>query len=139
MRERARGYPRPAMRPPGAFKISRRSRPEPSLHDPLGSGASRAARIIDSLRDAILSGGDEQTVRVRRVFRDPCEVYRIELENPEMRVQRTTLLDRDALEDLLEIDEVRTHLAADQRSARRIGNSRAGFGGARGRIRTCTA
>ena len=81
--------------------------------DPLGLGPSRAQRIIDSLRAAILEGGAAQRIRIRQIFCNPREIYRVELEIPEVRVQRTTLLDRDALEDLLEFDEVRAHVLAD--------------------------
>ena len=70
----------------------------------------RTQRIVNSLRLEILSGGDDQNLRVRRVFETPYTVYRIELENPEMNYQRTTLLDGDALEELLQTDGVRDRL-----------------------------
>jgi hypothetical protein len=41
------------------------------------------------------------------VFKTPREIYRLELELPEFGYQRTTLLDREALEELLEADDVR--------------------------------
>ena len=65
----------------------------------------------------------------------PREVYRLEIEVPELGYQRTTLLDRDALEELLATDDVRA------RSATRgcAGSDRTGTGGARSRTRTCTA
>jgi hypothetical protein len=46
-------------------------------------------------------------VRVRRILSEPRELFRLEIEIPEQGYQRTTLLDRDALEELLEFEEVR--------------------------------
>ena len=45
--------------------------------------------------------------RARRIFERPREVFRLEIENPELGYQRTTLLDRAALEELLAFGEVR--------------------------------
>ena len=39
---------------------------------------------------------------VRQILRGPVELYRIELERPEMSYQRTTIVDRATLELLLE-------------------------------------
>ncbi len=98
------------MQPPGAFKIQSRRRDLVAGYlDPLGHGNSRAQRIVDSLRDQILEGGEN--LRIRRVFEEPRPVYRIELDVPGMNYQRITLLDGDALEELLEIDEVRSRVA----------------------------
>jgi len=94
------------MRPPGAFKI-RRGRPFGSLIDPTGRD-DRGQRIIDSLRAQILEAGPARTLRIRRVLQRPREIFRLELELPDLGYQRTTLLDRDALEDLLATDDVRT-------------------------------
>jgi hypothetical protein len=111
------------MRPPGSFKIAR--------HQRLGrnaSGASQAAtscrhlplsdedrsqRVLDSLRSQILEGGETGNLRVRCVFRSPREIYRLEIEIPERDYHRATLIDRDALEELLETDEVRAIIGAD--------------------------
>jgi hypothetical protein len=41
------------------------------------------------------------------VLENPREIFRLELELPQLAYQRTTLLDRDALEELLESDDVR--------------------------------
>jgi hypothetical protein len=90
------------MRPPGAFKI-RRSR---TFLDPTGR-TDRAQRILDSLRLEILEAAAAQTLRIRRVLHTPREIYRLELAVPDLGYQRTTLLDRDALEDLLATDDVR--------------------------------
>ncbi len=105
------------MRPPGSFKIARRRRfgngpgraassPTPSLC-PTAISEDRSQRVLESLRSEILEGGETANLRVRCVFRSPREIYRLELELPERDYQRTTLLDRAALEELLEADEVR--------------------------------
>jgi len=108
------------MRPPGSFKIAHRHRlgrnssaaeaPRPYLPS---SGEDRSQRVLDSLRSEILEGGKAGTLRIRRVFRSPREIFRLEFELPERDYQRTTLLDRDALEELLEADEVRAILGTD--------------------------
>lgn len=67
----------------------------------------RSDRIVDSLRTQILELDVEQSLRIRQVFENPREIYRIELDRPEQGYLRTTLLDRDALEDLLATDDVR--------------------------------
>lgn len=67
----------------------------------------RVRRILDSLRSEIVDGGEGRSVRIRRVFAAPREIYRLELALPELGYQRTTFLDRDALEELLEADAVR--------------------------------
>ena len=67
----------------------------------------RVRRILASLRDEILEAGASRHLRIRRVFQSPQEIYRLELELPEMGYQRTTFLDRDALEELLEADDGR--------------------------------
>lgn len=111
------------MRPPGSFKIARRHRlartgPRtnpaitPCHHLPL-SDEDRSQRVLESLRSEILEGGETGNLRIRLVFRSPREIYRLEFENPEREYQRTTLLDRDALEELLESDEVRAIIGAD--------------------------
>jgi hypothetical protein len=108
------------MRPPGSFKIAYRhrlGRNSPAGHPPSPyhpcSGEDRSQRVLDSLRDEILEGGEAGNLRIRRVFRSPREVYRLELELPERDYQRTTLLDRDALEELLEADGVREIIGMD--------------------------
>jgi hypothetical protein len=64
-------------------------------------------RIVDSLRAQIAEGGAGQSLRIRQVFQTPREIYRLELDLPELGYQRTTLLERDALEELLMAEEVR--------------------------------
>ena len=111
------------MRPAGSYKIryqrgsARSLAPSPS-EDPLDALLARVSatehrvhRIVDSLRDEILAAGESTTLRVRRVFSTPREIFRLEIERPEFGYLRTTLLDRDALEALLESDEVRDRVA----------------------------
>ncbi len=102
------------MRPPGSFKLighhgSRRERTSSTSGEfdsyPLGTG--REMRILESLRNQIVEGGDDQFLRIRRVFDGPREIYRIEIEVPDRSYLRTTLLDGDALAELLAHKEVR--------------------------------
>jgi hypothetical protein len=100
------------MKPPGSFKISKRRPRTGGQLDPLSGSAMRSQRVVDSLRAQIAQGGPDQSVRIRQVFARPREIYRLELELPELGFQRTTLLDRDALEELLTEDEVRRKVEA---------------------------
>jgi len=93
------------MQPPGAFRIHRPS----SRSRPLDFADTRSRKLVDSLCVEILEG---QNLRIRQVFEQPRAVYRIELDKPEMNYQRTTLLDEDTLEELLEIDAVRNRVVA---------------------------
>jgi len=111
------------MRPPGSFKIARRHRfgrtppcangaVSPCRDLPL-SDEDRSQRVLESLRNDILESGEAGNLRIRCVFRSPREIYRLEFEIPEREYQRTTLIDRDTLEELLEADEVRAIIGAD--------------------------
>jgi hypothetical protein len=110
------------MKPHGTYKIAYRragNGDSPSRHparrevgydpllDPILAGGPRLQRILESLREEIIEGGGGRNLRIRQVFREPREIYRLELALPELGYQRTTLLDRDALEELLETEEVR--------------------------------
>ena len=108
------------MKPSGNYKLRyrRRTRAAGSTEDPtddpvdsllarLARSEGRVRRIVDSLREEIAGGETELQLRVRRIFSTPREIYRLEIERPELGYQRTTLLDRDALESLLEADDVR--------------------------------
>jgi len=114
------GYPRtPTMKPHGTYKLSYRRRAEPAEapeaglpFDPIAIGLGRCQRIVDSLRFQILHGGPEQSLRIRQIFSGPREIFRVEISEPDLRCSRTTLLDRDALEDLLETDGVRERVLA---------------------------
>lgn len=98
------------MRPPGSYKIASRNRAFDAFLDPRVRGARRVRRIVESLRDQIVDGGDETGLRIRRIFSTPREIFRVELERPELGYQRTTLLDREALEQLLAADDVRARV-----------------------------
>ncbi len=101
-------YALPLMKRHGTYKLSYRNPPEEvSYLDPFANGLGRCQRIVDSLRSQILDGGPEQSLRVRQVFSTPREIFRVEIEEAALHYHRTTLLDRDALEDLLETDGVR--------------------------------
>jgi hypothetical protein len=96
------------MKPHGHYKLTNRPKPaEPSYLDPLGLGLGRCQRIVESLRDQIIDGGPDQFLRIRQIFSNPREIYRVEIQEPGLHYFRTTLLDRDALEELLEVDAVR--------------------------------
>ena len=95
------------MKPPGTYKLTHKRRAAlPDELDPFG----REGRIVDSLRAQILAGGPGQSLRLRQVFETPSEIFRLEIEEPEFHYYRTTLLDRDSLEDLLETEEVRERI-----------------------------
>jgi len=98
------------MKPHGTFKIASRNRAFDDYLDPWMRSERRVQRIVESLRSDILDGTD-RVLRVRQVFHSPREIFRVELEIPEMSYQRVTLLDGDALEELLECDEVRGRLS----------------------------
>lgn len=104
------GYAGRPMRPPGSYKILGRARAFDALLDPRARGERRVRRIVESLRDQIVDGATD--LRIRRVFTTPREIFRVELERPELGYQRTTLLDRDALEELLAADDVRALVRA---------------------------
>ena len=96
------------MKPPGTFKLlGRTRRTRGDAMDPLALCADRSDRIVDSLREQIMEIEGEQSLRIRQIFRDPKEIYRVEIDHPEQSYQRTTLLDRDALEELLATDDIR--------------------------------
>jgi len=94
------------MKPPGSYKLARRCPATPSLLDEIAPGEGRTQRIVDSLREQIAAGGTAD-VRIRQIFESPREIFRVEINLPDMNYHRTTLLDRQALEELLEADEVR--------------------------------
>ena len=94
----------------GSYKISNRSR---SIEQHLDAGvrsARRISRIVESLRREIMESGDGKTLRIRRVLRDPREIFRLEIALPELGYQRTTLLDRETLDALLASKEIRALL-----------------------------
>ena len=83
---------------PGSFKLWRHARaPRP-----------RGERLVASLQRDIRDAAN--TVRARRVFREPREIFRLEIANRERCYRRTTLLDRPTLDALHEGAGVRTRL-----------------------------
>jgi hypothetical protein len=92
----------------GSFRIASRGRAFEATQDPTLRRMRRIERLLDSLRLEIQD--DATTVRARRVFETPREVFRLEIESPGLAYQRTTFLDRDTLDELLEVDAVRMRL-----------------------------
>ncbi|UCE85015.1 MAG: hypothetical protein JSU66_11735 [Deltaproteobacteria bacterium] len=90
----------------GRFKIASRNRAFEDHLDPRVQTARRVDRIVQSIRQEILEG-ETECLRIRQIFKEPRAIYRLEFERPEMGYQRTTLLDREALEELLGSEEVR--------------------------------
>ncbi len=78
--------------------------------DPLALCDDRSNRIVNSLRLQILEGDAEQSLRIRQIFDNPKEIYRVEIQRPDKGYQRTTLLNRDELEDLLATDDLRARV-----------------------------
>ena len=89
---------------PGSFKIPSRSRSYEAYLDPSVREARRVQRLVESLRGEIQD--DATTVRARRIFAQPREVFRLEIENPELGYHRTTVLERPVLDALRADDEV---------------------------------
>ena len=109
------------MKPRGSYKLlgGRKSQldrcesaADSRLPHALLGAAMRTQRIVDSLRCEIANRDEGHELRVRQVFSTPQEIYRLEYEVPAMKYMRTTLLDRDSLEELLEDDEIRGLLSA---------------------------
>jgi len=95
-------------KPRGLYKISNRPRSVDATLDPVSRRERRVERIVESLRAEIIEGNCG--VRIRRIFENPRELFRLELELPELGYQRTTLLDREALDALLAADDVRSRV-----------------------------
>ena len=95
---------------PGSYRILNRSLRaiEDQLAPELAS-ARRVERLLASLLEEFRN--TDTTVRARCIFETPREVFRLEIQNPEKGYLRTTLLDRDVLDELLEHPGVRARLA----------------------------
>jgi hypothetical protein len=94
---------------PGSYRIlTRSSRAVEDQLEPALAGERRVQRILASLLAEIRS--DDTVVRARRVFERPREIFRLEIERAASGYSRTTLLDRDALDELLEHHEVRARV-----------------------------
>ena len=114
------------MKPSGTYKIRyqresgfRASAISGSGADPIELAIRRVAlaerrtrRIVDSISDELRDGGERSSLRIRRVFETPREIFRVEVARPDLGYQRTTLLGREALEALLESDGVQTAIDA---------------------------
>jgi hypothetical protein len=120
------------MKPSGTYKIRYQRAPEPTFRlravgsdvDPIEGAVYRVAtaerrtqRILDSISDEIRDGGAQSALRIRRVFHEPREIFRVEVERPDLGYQRTTLLGREALEALLESEAVRGAMKDSAQSA----------------------
>ncbi len=84
---------------PGRFRLSNQP---PGLRagiDPWGEGQRRVRAILHSIQQDVFEGA---TARVRQILSSPHELYRVEVEREEWSYLRTTILDRDALEALIE-------------------------------------
>ena len=99
------------MKKRGNYKIANRQGAVEELLHPALRGERRVQRILESLRSEIAEGG-AQSLRIRRILASPREIYRLEIELPELGYQRTTLLDRDTLEELLAAAELQHLLPA---------------------------
>ena len=88
---------------PGTFRLGHRTEPTglpaAMYADPLGFSAHRVGRILASISTDIDEGG---RASVRQILQGPRELYRVEVERPDLAYLRTTILDRDALDTLLE-------------------------------------
>lgn len=95
---------------PGRFKIRNQRGAFAPVRDPLDTPAGRRVRrILSSIRRDVDEGS---RVRIRQILRSPRELYRIELELPEMSYERTTIVDADTLETLIE--ETPEHLVRER-------------------------
>jgi hypothetical protein len=95
----------------GTYKLTNRSLAYERLLHPSLRSTRRVERILQSLRTEIVGGSGPVGVRIRRILSDPREIWRLEIQLPELGYQRTTLLDRDTLEELLASDDVRERVA----------------------------
>ncbi len=83
---------------PGSFRVASQRRAFDVYGDPDIRRARRIRRILASIQDDLEQGG---TVYVRQILRGTMELYRLELELPELAYQRITILDRETLTELL--------------------------------------
>ncbi len=83
---------------PGSFKLLNRRRAAVFDLDPAQRSARRGQLLVASLQHEILD--EATTVRARRIFERPRELYRLEIANHGLGYRRTTLLDRPTLDAL---------------------------------------
>ncbi len=84
---------------PGSFRHTNQARGFELYVDPISHSERRVRRILASIQQDIDEGC---TALVRQILYQPRELYRLELERPDLSYQRTTILDRDTLTTLLE-------------------------------------
>lgn len=84
---------------PGSFRHTYRTPAVDGLSDPLGIYSRRVGRILASIQQDIDEGGHAY---VRQILRGPRELFRLELERSDLAYQRTTILDRETLDALIE-------------------------------------
>ena len=89
------------VRVPGSYRFANAGsfQPEDPRRFESERRVRRVRRILASIQKDVDEGG---TARVRQILRSPQELYRIEVERPDMSYLRTTVLGRDALTALLE-------------------------------------
>ena len=80
-----------------------------TLLSQLAASDARLQRLIEALRREI-TDNEEVEVRVRKIFSAPRSIYRLEIFLAELGYQRITLLEEDALEELLMDDGVRAQV-----------------------------
>jgi hypothetical protein len=86
-------------RAPGSYRFANQFRSFEASDARRFDGQRRVRRILASIQKDVDEGG---TARVRQILRSPQELYRIEVERPDMSYLRTTVLGREALTALLE-------------------------------------
>ncbi len=84
---------------PGSFRHANQTRTFELYVDPISHRERRVRRILASIQRDLDEGC---TALVRQILYQPRELYRLELERPDLSYQRITILDRDALTTLLE-------------------------------------
>lgn len=84
---------------PGRFRLSNQPREFDAGMDPWAGTQRRVRAILSSIQRDLFEGG---RARVRQILSSPRELYRVEVEREEWAYQRTTILDREALEALIE-------------------------------------
>ena len=83
---------------PGRFRLGTQPRVVADA-DPWAGADRRVRAILESIQKDLFDGGK---ARVRQIVSSPRELYRVEVEREDMSYQRTTILDRDALEALID-------------------------------------
>ena len=98
----------------GTYKISNRPRATESPKPSAAKNERRVQRILESLRREILNGKEQKALNIRKIASEPKELYRIEIELPDLEYQRVTLIEEDILEELLADDDIRSRISIDR-------------------------